>query len=99
MFYINRSKMETPCSTGTSKDMPMATSFPRLLPRQTVPELHVPVVGGRSYDIRMETPATFSLIVFYRGLHCQICKTQLKDIETRLGEFERRGVSVVAISE
>lgn len=78
--------------------MPMATSFPRLLPRQTVPELRVPVVGGRSYDIRMETPATFSLIVFYRGLHCPICKTQLKDIETRLGEFERRGVSVVAIS-
>ncbi len=76
----------------------MKASFPHLLPRKPVPELRVPVVGGRSYDIRKETPATFSLIVFYRGLHCPICKTQLKDLETKLGEFERRGVSVVAIS-
>jgi hypothetical protein len=76
----------------------MATSFPHLLPRQTVPELRVPMVGGRTYDIREEAPATFSLIVFYRGLHCPVCKTQLKDLEAKLGEFERRGVSVVAIS-
>lgn len=32
------------------------------------------------------------------GLHCSICKTQLKNLEARLAEFERRGVSVVAIS-
>lgn len=76
----------------------MTTSFPQLLPRQAVPELRVPVVGGRTYDIREEAPTTFSLIVFYRGLHCPICKAQLKDIEAKLGEFERRGVSVVAIS-
>lgn len=76
----------------------MTISFPHLLPRQTVPELRVPVVGGNNYDIRKEAPATFSLIVFYRGLHCPICRTQLKDLQTKLGEFERRGVSVVAIS-
>jgi len=76
----------------------MTASFPHLLPRQAVPELRVPVVGGRAYDICKETPATFSLVVFYRGLHCPICKTQLKDLEAKLDEFERRGVSVVAIS-
>jgi len=76
----------------------MTTSFPHLLPRQPVPDLQVPVVGGRTYDIRNETPTAFSLIVFYRGLHCPICKTQLKDLDTKIGEFERRGVSVVAIS-
>ena len=76
----------------------MTIAFPHLLPRQAVPELRLPVVGGRIYDIRKETPATFSLIVFYRGLHCPICRTQLKDLEATLGEFERRGVSVVAIS-
>lgn len=76
----------------------MTTSFSHLLPRQTVPELRVPVVGGRTYDIRKEAPTAFSLIVFYRGLHCPVCRTQLKDLEARLGEFEYRGVSVVAIS-
>lgn len=76
----------------------MTAPFPHLLPRQRVPDLRVPVVGGRSYDIRKEAPATFSLIVFYRGLHCPVCRTQLKDLEAKLGELERRGVSVVAIS-
>lgn len=76
----------------------MTTSFPHLLPRQTVPEMRVPVVGGPFYDVRDEAPTTFSLIIFYRGLHCPICKTQLKDLEGKLGEFERRGVSVIAIS-
>lgn len=76
----------------------MSISFPHLLPRQAVPELRVPVIGGRTYDIRKEAPATFSLVVFYRGLHCPICRMQLKDLEAKLGEFERRGVSVVAIS-
>jgi peroxiredoxin len=76
----------------------MTSSFPHLLPRQTVPELRVPVVAGRIYDIRDEAPTTFSLIVFYRGLHCPICRTQLKELEAKLGEFERRGVSVIAIS-
>jgi peroxiredoxin len=76
----------------------MTVSFPHLLPRRTVPDLREPLVGGGSYDIRKETPATFSLIVFYRGLHCPICRTQLKELDSKLGEFERRGVSVVAIS-
>lgn len=76
----------------------MNVAFSHLLPRQIVPELQVPVVGGRTYDIRKEPPPTFSLVVFYRGLHCPICKTQLKDLESKHWEFERRGVSVVAIS-
>ncbi|TAN12399.1 MAG: AhpC/TSA family protein [Rhizobiaceae bacterium] len=76
----------------------MTAAFPHLLPRQAVPELQMPVVGGRTYDISKEAPTTFSLIVFYRGLHCPICKAQLRDLEAKLGDFERRGVSVVAIS-
>jgi peroxiredoxin len=76
----------------------MTASFPHLLPRRRVPNLRVPLVGGGTYDIRKETPALFSLIVFYRGLHCPICRVQLKELEAKLGEFERCGVSVVAIS-
>src|SRR5258708_36392009 len=36
--------------------------------------------------------------VFYRGLHCPICRTQLSDLETKLPDFGKRGVGVVAIS-
>ncbi|WP_202328996.1 peroxiredoxin-like family protein [Mesorhizobium sp. L-8-3] len=76
----------------------MTAPFPHLLPRQSVPELQVPIVGGRTYDIRKETPAAFSLVLFYRGFHCPVCRTQLKDLDAKIGEFESRGVSVVAIS-
>jgi peroxiredoxin len=36
--------------------------------------------------------------VFYRGLHCPICKTQLRELESKLDEFDKRGVAVVAVS-
>lgn len=43
-------------------------------------------------------PANFTLLVFYRGLHCPICKTQLRELESKLEEFDKRGVAVVAVS-
>jgi peroxiredoxin len=69
-----------------------------LIPRQPVPALTVPLVGGGRFDIDTETPARFSFVVFYRGLHCPICRTQLGELETKLPEFTKRGVSVIAIS-
>jgi peroxiredoxin len=69
-----------------------------LIARQTVPPLTVPVVGGDRFDIEKEKPEHFSFIVFYRGLHCPICRTQLGELETKLSEFAKRGVSVVALS-
>ena len=74
------------------------TSPAPLFPRQPVPPLHVDLASGGSFDIAREKPANFMLLVFYRGLHCPICKTQLKELESKLDEFEQRGVAVVAIS-
>lgn len=71
-----------------------------LLPRQSAPKLEVPLVasGNVKFSLSEETPANFTLIVFYRGYHCPICRTQLKDLESKLPEFDKRGVSVVAVS-
>ena len=69
-----------------------------LIPRQTVPPLIVPLVGGDRFDIWKEKSEHFSFIVFYRGLHCPICRTQLGELETKLPDFAKRGVSVVALS-
>jgi peroxiredoxin len=38
------------------------------------------------------------MIVVYRGLHCPVCKTYLGELETKLPEFNKRGVNVIAIS-
>jgi peroxiredoxin len=69
-----------------------------LVPRQPVPPLAVPLAGGGKFDLATESPEKFTLIVFYRGLHCPQCRKQLTDLEAKLPEFEKRGVSVVAIS-
>jgi peroxiredoxin len=38
------------------------------------------------------------MIVVYRGLHCPICKTYLRELEDKISEFDEAGVSVVAVS-
>lgn len=74
------------------------TDIVPLIPRQPVPPLNVDLAGGGSFNLEAVRPTSFTLLVFYRGLHCPICKTQLGELESKLGEFDRRGVAVVALS-
>lgn len=74
----------------------MHNSWP--VPRRPVPPLSVPFVGSGRFEVEQERPENFTLVVFYRGLHCPICKRQLTDLESKLADFEELGVSVVAIS-
>lgn len=67
-------------------------------PRQPAPALDVPLLDGGIWRLQDSKPANFSMIVVYRGLHCPICKTYLGELEAKLADFEKRGVSVVAIS-
>lgn len=70
----------------------------RLMPRQPVPSLDVAIANGPIWSLAQQKPETFTLVVFFRGFHCPICKTQLRDLQARLPEFEKRGVSVIALS-
>jgi len=74
------------------------TDLVTLFPRQPVPALKVPFAGGGTFDLGAEKPEHFTLVVFYRGLHCPICKLQLTDLQRKLSDFAQRGVGVVAIS-
>ena len=38
------------------------------------------------------------MVVFFRGLHCPVCRAQLTELNRRLGELEERGIDVVAVS-
>ena len=70
----------------------------KLIPRQPVPELTVATVGGPSWRLADAKPTNFTMIVFYRGLHCPICGRYLADLESRVDAFAERGVEVIAIS-
>ncbi len=74
------------------------TDLVPLMPRMPVPALRVALAGGGRYDLAAERPKLFSMIVFYRGLHCQQCQAYLGELEKLLPEFEKRGITSVAIS-
>ena len=67
-------------------------------PRAKVPALSLPTVGGGHFDLAQSAPKTFTLLVVYRGLHCPICKTYLRDLDRKMAEFEALGVKPVAVS-
>ncbi len=69
-----------------------------LIPRQRVPNLSLQLVGGDAWSIASDPQENFTLLVFYHGMHCPLCRMQLKELQSRLFDFSRLGVSVVAIS-
>ena len=70
----------------------------RLLPRQPAPDLTVPTLSGATWGLAAASPQRFSLIVFYRGLHCPICKTYIAELDKSAAELTTRGVETIAIS-
>lgn len=69
-----------------------------LKPRITVPDLEVPLLDGGTWKLRDQTPQNFTMVVFYRGLHCPICKSYLRELDGKVGEFTGRGVNVIVVS-
>ncbi len=69
-----------------------------LIPRQPAPELNVETVGRGTWKMSEQSPENFTLVVFFRGLHCPICANYLRDLQRNLGDFAKQGVNVIAIS-
>jgi len=69
-----------------------------LIPRRPVPDLDVVTVDQGRWRLADRTPEHFSMIVFYRGLHCPICSKSLADLERRHDDFSGLGVDVIAVS-
>ncbi len=69
-----------------------------LLPNKPVPPLELSLAGGGKFSLAAERPQHFTLVVFYRGLHCPVCRRYLTELEAQLPEFGKRGVAVFAAS-
>lgn len=69
-----------------------------LKPRTEFPEVTVEVVGGDSWSLSQDKPEFMTMLVFYRGYHCPICKAYLKTLQTKLAQFDELGVNAIAIS-
>ena len=70
----------------------------RPTPKHKAPKLNFPLLDGSQWELSLQSPENFSLIVFYRGLHCPVCKKYLQQLEALIPDFNDRGVNVVALS-
>lgn len=69
-----------------------------LMPRQKTPDLNLPMLDGQQFDLSTDATTRGTVVCFYRGLHCPICATYLKELERLTPEFAERGVKTIAIS-
>jgi peroxiredoxin len=69
-----------------------------LLPDAQVPELSLDVLSGGQWSLSARRPENFTMIVFYRGLHCPVCKTYLEKLNGLIGPYEEAGFDVIAVS-
>lgn len=65
--------------------------------RQAAPELSLETLQG-SWDLADQNPDNFTMVVFYRGLHCPLCLKYLTELENSLADFAEAGVNVIAVS-
>lgn len=63
------------------------------------PTMTVPRLGGGSIVLgQPENGHDWQMIVIYRGKHCPVCTSYLKELDTLLADFNGLGVDVVAVS-
>jgi len=70
----------------------------RVIPTDTMPAIDARLVGGGRWALAAEKSEKLTLIAFYRGLFCPVCRGWIADLDRLVPEFERRGVSVIALS-
>ena len=70
----------------------------RVIPGDTMPAIEARLPGGDRWALANEKPEKLALLAFYRGVFCPICRVWLGDLDRLVPEFEKRGVSVIALS-
>lgn len=69
-----------------------------LKPGQEVPSLDLPLTIGAQYDLAKQRPENFTLVAFYRGSHCPICRSYLEEMGGKVAALSEHGVNPVAVS-
>ncbi len=51
-----------------------------LKPGQNAPAFELPLTIDAKFELADQNPEHFTMLVFYRGKHCPICKGQLEEL-------------------
>ncbi len=68
------------------------------VPTYPAPPLELDLVGGGRFVLAEARPEHFTLVVFYRGWHCPICRGYLAQLDRAVEELAGLGVDVIAVS-
>ena len=50
-------------------------------PREKTLELEIDLVNNTKWKLSEQSPENFTMIIFYRGKHCPVCKSQLEELQ------------------
>jgi peroxiredoxin len=67
-------------------------------PGQAAPALSLPLAGGGTYDLAAQSPGAATMVIFYRGLHCPVCKDYLGRVVENAPAFAEAGMPIVLAS-
>ncbi|MEE4204959.1 MAG: peroxiredoxin-like family protein [Erythrobacter sp.] len=69
-----------------------------LKPGEKAPALDLPLTIGAQYDLAKQRPDNFTLVAFYRGSHCPVCRSYLEEMGSRVSDLSEHGINPVAVS-
>ncbi len=69
-----------------------------LIPGNKAPDLDLPLTIQARFELSKQSPEMFTLLVFYRGKHCPICRKYLEELGSRLDDISGAGLNPFAIS-
>ncbi|MCM8556328.1 peroxiredoxin-like family protein [Sphingomicrobium sediminis] len=70
----------------------------RLIPTQTVPDLDLPLIDGGQFSLSGSGADYLTILAFYRGKHCPLCRNWLQELNGLMDDYAERGIKVVAVT-
>lgn len=74
------------------------TTSPKLVMGRPAPDLAVNTLDHGLWKLADQTPENYTMVVFYRGLHCPVCQQYITELDQKLDAFQQLGVTAIAIS-
>lgn len=68
------------------------------IPHQKAPELTVPTFSSGLWSLETSAIQNFMMIVFYRHMHCGVCRSYLSELAANIQKFKALGVDTIAVS-
>jgi peroxiredoxin len=67
-------------------------------PNEAAPALSIPTVNGETFTLVKRNPEKLTVVIFYRGLHCPLCKNHVKEVADNYQKALDAGIEIIVVS-